>query len=41
MTDFIEIDFSEAGDNGSGDAIAIRHRQNNIDRIYGAIVKSW
>ena len=34
MTDFIEIDFIEAGDKGSGDAIAIRHRENTIDRIY-------
>ena len=34
MTDFIEIDFIEAGDNGSGDAIAIRHRRNGVDWIY-------
>ena len=34
MTDFIEIDFLEAGDKGSGDAIAIRHRQNTLDWIY-------
>ena len=34
MTDFIEIDFLEAGDKGSGDAIAIRHRKNKIDWIY-------
>ena len=34
MTDFIEIDFLEAGDKGSGDAIAIRHRRNDIDWIY-------
>ena len=34
MTDFIEIDFIEAGDSGSGDAIAIRHRCNSVDWIY-------
>ena len=34
MTDFIEIDFIEAGDRGSGDAIAIRRRRNNLDWIY-------
>ena len=34
MTDFIEIDFLEAGDKGSGDAIAIRHHRNEIDSIY-------
>ena len=34
MTDFLEIDFIEAGDNGSGDAIAIRHRHNGVNRIY-------
>ena len=34
MTDFIEIDFLEAGDKGSGDAIAIRHCKNKIDWIY-------
>ena len=35
MTDFIEIDFLEAGDKGSGDAIAIRHRtRTNLDWIY-------
>ena len=34
MTDFIEIDFIEAGDKGSGDAIAIRHHRNEIDSIY-------
>ena len=34
MTDFIEIDFLEAGDKGSGDAIAIRRRRNDIDWIY-------
>ena len=34
MTDFIEIDFLEAGDRGSGDAIAIRHRSNAGDLVY-------
>ena len=34
MSDFIEIDFLEAGDKGSGDAIAIRHHKNNLDWIY-------
>lgn len=34
MTDFIEIDFIEAGDNGSGDAIAIRRRCNGTDSVY-------
>ena len=34
MTDFIEVDFLEAGDKGSGDAIAIRRRRNNVDWIY-------
>ena len=34
MTDFIEIDFIEAGDNGSGDAIAIRRSYNGIDCVY-------
>ena len=34
MTDFIEIDFIEAGDKGSGDAIIIRHRRNSLDWIY-------
>lgn len=34
MTDFIEMDFIEAGDRGSGDAIAIRRRSNGVDRIY-------
>lgn len=34
MPDFIEIDFIECGDTGSGDAIAIRHRHKNVDWIY-------
>ena len=34
MTDFIEIDFIEAGDRGSGDAITIRRRFNGGDWIY-------
>ena len=34
MTNFIEIDFIEAGDKGSGDAITIRHRRNSLDWIY-------
>jgi len=34
MMDFIEIDFLEAGDKGSGDAIAIRRRRNGTDWIY-------
>ena len=34
MTDFIEIDFIEAGDKASGDAIAIRRRHNGSDCIY-------
>ena len=34
MTDFIEIDFIEAGDRGSGDAITIRRRLNGGDWIY-------
>ena len=34
MTDFIEIDFLEAGERGSGDAIAIRRRFNGGDWIY-------
>lgn len=34
MTDFIEMDFIEAGDRGSGDAITIRHRFNGGDLIY-------
>ena len=34
MTDFIEIDFIEAGDRGSGDAIAIRHRVNGGDYVH-------
>ena len=34
MADFIEVDFIEAGDRGSGDAIAIRHRRNDLDWVY-------
>ena len=34
MADFIEIDFVEAGDRGSGDAITIRLRRHGLDRIY-------
>ena len=34
MPDFVEVDFLEAGDSGSGDAIAVRHRQNGLDWIY-------
>ena len=34
MTDFIEIDFIEAGNSGSGDTIAIHHRHNSNDWIY-------
>ena len=34
MTDFIEIDFIEAGERGSGDAITIRHRKGYSDFIY-------
>lgn len=34
MNDFIEIDFIEAGETGSGDAIAVRHRNNNFNWIY-------
>lgn len=34
MTDFIEIDFIEAGDKDSGDAITIRHHRNSLDWIY-------
>ena len=34
VTDFIEIDFIEAGDRKSGDAIAIRHRYNGGDYVY-------
>ena len=34
MTDFIEIDFIEAGDSSSGDAIAIRRRHNDLDWVY-------
>ena len=34
MSDFIEIDFIEVGDRGSGDAIAIRHRNNGGDAVH-------
>lgn len=34
MTDFIEIDFIEAGEAKSGDAIAIRHRANGRDYVH-------
>ena len=34
MSDFIEIDFIETGDSGSGDAVAIRRRYNRHDYIY-------
>ena len=34
MADFIEIDFIEAGDRGSGDAIALRHHRGDLDRVY-------
>lgn len=34
MLDFIEIDFLEAGESGSGDAIAIRRRLNGRDWVY-------
>ena len=34
MPDFIEIDFIEAGEKGSGDAITIRHRRGYFDFIY-------
>ena len=34
MTDFIEIDFLEVGERGSGDAIAIRHRRSGTDDVY-------
>ena len=34
LRDFIEIDFIEAGDRGSGDAIAIRRRNNGFDYVY-------
>ena len=34
MTDFIEIDFIEAGERGSGDAITMRHRREGSDTIY-------
>ena len=34
MVDFVEIDFIEAGDSDSGDAIAIRRRHNGLDAVY-------
>ena len=34
MPDFIEIDFIEAGESGSGDAIAIRRHFNGLDWFY-------
>ena len=34
VTDFIEIDFIEAGESKSGDAIAIRHRVNGGDYVH-------
>ena len=34
MREFIEIDFIEAGERGSGDAIAIRHHSKGRDCIY-------
>ena len=34
MRDFIEIDFIEAGDRSSGDAITIRHRRKGIDCVH-------
>ena len=34
MADFIELDFKETGEKGSGDAIAIRHRRGDDDCIY-------
>ena len=34
MTDFIEVDFIEAGDKNSGDAITIPHHRNSLDWIY-------
>ena len=34
VTDFIEIDFIEVGDRGSGDAIAIRHHCNGGDYVH-------
>ena len=34
VKEFIEIDFLQAGDRGSGDAIAIRHRCNGLDCVY-------
>ena len=34
MADFIELDFIEAGDKGSGDAIAVRHHRGDYDWVY-------
>ena len=34
MADFIELDFMETGDKGSGDAIAVRHHQGAYDWVY-------
>ena len=34
MNDFIEIDYLEVGEKGSGDAITIRHQLNGISTIY-------
>ena len=34
MTDFVEIDFLEVGNERSGDAITIRHRTDGVDDIY-------
>jgi len=34
MSDFIEIDYIQAGERASGDAITIRHRQNARNSIY-------
>ena len=34
MAEFIELDFIEAGDKGSGDAIAVRHQRGVYDWVY-------
>ncbi len=34
MTDFVEIDFLEAGNEKSGDAITVRHSVGGEDSIY-------